>query len=280
MARAVAWTDDQLRAAVASSTSYVGVLRKLGLKSNGGSQYAIQRRINELRLDVSHFKSKPVDATFDARLADAVRRSTSYDEVVDAMGLEPSPASYEKVQRRTTMLGLPRDHFEVKSRGRMRTVRRTWTDETLRAAVTHAPSFAQVMRNLGLIPAGGNYDVIQRRIRDLGLDTSHFTGKRWNKGWVFDPRPHTPLGQVLVANRWTNSHVLKKRLIRAGLKPEHCELCGWAERAPDGRIPLELDHINGDKTDNRLENLRIVCPNCHALQPTHRGLNKKSRRGS
>jgi 5-methylcytosine-specific restriction endonuclease McrA len=48
--------------------------------------------------------------------------------------------------------------------------------------------------------------------------------------------------------------------------------------ASDGRIPVELDHVNGDKSDNRIENLRILCPSCHSLQPTHRGLNQKQRR--
>lgn len=59
----------------------------------------------------------------------------------------------------------------------------------------------------------------------------------------------------------------------AGLKQPRCELCGWETLAPDGRLPLELDHVNGVRTDHRLENLRILCPNCHSLQPTHRGLN-------
>jgi hypothetical protein len=129
-----------------------------------------------------------------------------------------------------------------------------------------------------LIPAGGNYDHIQRRIEDLCLDTTHFTGQAWNVGMKFDIRPITPLEEVLVANRWTSTHSLKLRLFNEGLKEPRCERCGWAEHASDGRIPVELDHISGDKSDNRIENLRILCPNCHALQPTHRGLNQKRRR--
>jgi hypothetical protein len=139
-------------------------------------------------------------------------------------------------------------------------------------------TYAAAIAKLGLVAAGGNYDHVRRRIRELALDTSHFRGQGWNVGLKFDPRPITPLEQVLVANRWTGSHSLKQRLFTAGLKTPRCELCGWAERAPDGRIPVELDHANGDKTDNRIENLRILCPNCHALQPTHRGLNQKRRK--
>ncbi len=86
--------------------------------------------------------------------------------------------------------------------------------------------------------------------------------------------PVLPLEQVLRVGSRYQSFKLKKRLFLQGLKQPVCELCNWAQVAPDGRIPVELDHINGDHSDNRLENLRILCPNCHSLQPTHRGLNK------
>ena len=130
---------------------------------------------------------------------------------------------------------------------------------------------------LKLVPAGGNYAQINDRISELSLDTTHFTGKGWNIGLQFNPKPREPLESILVKGRRFQSNSLKKRLFVAGLKERRCELCGWCEVSVDGRIPVELDHINGDHTDNRIENLRILCPNCHSLQSTHRGLNKKVR---
>ena len=85
------------------------------------------------------------------------------------------------------------------------------------------------------------------------------------------------LEDLLVVNGSAQSYKLKIKLIAAGMKQAACELCGWCQMSSDGRVPVELDHINGDHTDNRIENLRILCPNCHSLQPTHRGKNKRAR---
>lgn len=115
---------------------------------------------------------------------------------------------------------------------------------------------------------------VKQAIARLEIDTSHFTGMGWNVGLKFAPRKQMPLEKLLITNSTAQSFKLKKRLYASGLKQPECELCGWAKVSVDGRIPLELDHINGDHSDNRLENLRILCPNCHSLQPTHRGLNK------
>src|SRR5688572_8140300 len=126
--------------------------------------------------------------------------------------------------------------------------KRGWTDDGLRRAVASSSSNAATLRALGLVPAGGNYAQVQRRIRELAIDTSHFRCQAWNKGLQLPARPSRPLEELLVKGTEVQSYKLKKRLIAAGLKKTACERCGWCERAPDGRIPLELDHINGDKT--------------------------------
>ena len=153
--------------------------------------------------------------------------------------------------------------------------KRSWTDEQLIAAFQEFKSYRAVLIKLGLIPAGGNYDQIKRRIRELSIPIEHFTGKGWNVGGMFIPRPAVPVELLLVEDSDVQSYKLKTKLFAKGLKKPKCELCGWAAITSDGRIPLELDHINGVRRDNRIENLRILCPNCHSLQPTHRGRNKK-----
>lgn len=153
--------------------------------------------------------------------------------------------------------------------------KRSWTDEQLVIAVDKSISVRSTIIELGLVPAGGNYSQVQRRIDELKLSTGHFLGMGWNRGLKFVPNPPQPLNEVLIKGSRTQSFLLKKRLIAAGIKQQMCELCGWCERSVDGRIPVELDHINGDRYDNRIENLRVLCPNCHSLQTTHRGRNKK-----
>lgn len=282
MARPRTWTDDQLRDAVSSSDSMGALLRHLGLNDNGGgSRYPLRRRIRELGLDTSHFSHQSVDSDLDRRLRDVAATCKNLDEVIYRLGLQATASNYDRIQRRIALLGIRDDGlFRAQQSGNRSKQPTRWTDEQLRAAVATSRSYAQVIRAVGLIPAGGNYDQIQRRIAELGIDTTHFTGKGWNVGRQFDRCPPRPLSEVLVYGRHECSHTLKKRLFREGRKEPRCERCGWAESAPDGRIPVELDHANGDKLDNRIENLRILCPNCHALQPTHRGLNKKTCRAS
>lgn len=146
----------------------------------------------------------------------------------------------------------------------------TWTVEQLKAAVMDSRSVRQVLQHLGLVAAGGNYRHIQDVIEKNNIDSSHFLGRGWCKGRVTPIVKARPLSEILKKDSGYQSFKLKRRLFKEGLKEAHCETCGWAERTQDGHLPLELDHINGDGRDNRLENLRILCPNCHSLTPTYR----------
>lgn len=153
--------------------------------------------------------------------------------------------------------------------------KRKWTKKQLVAAVKTSSSYRQVIKKLNLIPAGGNYDQVKKYVSELSISTKHFKGKAWNRGMRGIGKPIIPLKDILVKNSTYQSFKLKKRLFDEKIKKPKCEMCGWSKISKDGRLPLELDHINGNRHDNRLKNLRILCPNCHSLQPTHRGLNRK-----
>jgi HNH endonuclease len=172
------------------------------------------------------------------------------------------------LKRHIARLQLDVSHLPRMVDGRIAPKRR-WTDDDLRDAVASSATVSDTIRKLGYEPNGGVHRWIVGHIRRLGLDTHHFVGQGWAKG----RRPTTglrprPLAEVLVANSTYGScSGLRKRLIREGLKAARCEMCGLSEWM--GRpLPLALDHINGDPRDNRLENLRILCPNCHALTDT------------
>ena len=158
----------------------------------------------------------------------------------------------------------------------MRTKR--WDIKKLKLVVKNSKSVRQVIYKLGLVPAGGNYDQIKKYIRLNKLDTKHFTGRAWNKGMRGIGKPLIITEDILKKNSNFQSFKLKLRLFKEDIKKQACEVCGWATKSIDGRIPLELDHVNGNRRDNRLKNLRILCPNCHSLKPTHRGRNKKTKR--
>lgn len=148
---------------------------------------------------------------------------------------------------------------------------RKWTDEDLRQAVAKNISVAGVIRDLGLIPAGGNYATINTKIQELRIDRSHFKAQAHNKGKKFGPK--RPLEDYL-SNRFPiQSWSLKNRLLREGIFEHKCYSCGL-DKWLDKMIPLELEHIDGNHFNNAKENLTLLCPNCHALTSTYRGKNK------
>lgn len=146
--------------------------------------------------------------------------------------------------------------------------------EEVQSAILNAHSYRQALINLNIIPKGGNYKIIKRLIKEYNIDISHFKGHGWNKGLTLKSNSRISLDDILIENSSYQSYKLKLRLIKENIKQSICETCkltDWLGKP----IPLELDHINGINNDNRLENLRLICPNCHAQTDNYRGKNIK-----
>ena len=152
-------------------------------------------------------------------------------------------------------------------------MKHTYTLDQVKNAVIDSRSIAQVLEKIGIIPAGGNYATIKKFILKNEIDTSHFTGKIWNKGMTIGPK--RPIEDYLSNKQSIQSYKFKNRLISEGIFKKECFNCHLSKWL-DQDIPIELDHINGNHQDNSLENIRLLCPNCHALTDTYRGKNKKN----
>ena len=158
-------------------------------------------------------------------------------------------------------------------------MRKKYTKEDVEQAVLKNYSISECLRTLGLRPLGSNYKTFYRLAKKYNIDTSHFKGQGWSKGKTLDySSRRIPLSEILVENsNYANSNLLKKRLFKEGIKKYQCEKCFNVEW--NGQpIPLELEHCNGDNVDNRIENLKTLCPNCHAQTDHYRGRNKMSSR--
>ena len=153
--------------------------------------------------------------------------------------------------------------------------RTSYTEEDFVNAVKNNYSVRSCLLALGLSATGGNYAVFKKRVKALDLDTSHFTGKGHLKNRTHNWNPKKSLEEILVADSdYMNRNQIKKRLLAKGLITYECSTCGIAEWQGK-RLSLHLDHINGVNNDHRLENLRLLCPNCHSLTSTYAGKNKR-----
>lgn len=205
------------------------------------------------------------------RLEGAAQRARTLSEALERLEVDPRSSTRRYVLGRMKKLGVDVSHFEREGV--------KWTKEILQAAVSASTNMCEVLRSLGLEVVGGHHTHISRRIKAYDIDTSHFRmPTRRGEAW----RPRTPEGllveQPIGQARRIPSDRLKWAMKASGMQ-ERCALCG-AEAVWRGHpLPLEVDYIDGNWRDNRIENLRFLCPNCHSTTGSYRGRGKGRGKG-
>ena len=141
-------------------------------------------------------------------------------------------------------------------------MRHVYTTELLSKLASECKTISDMLRKLGLNPQGGSHGHIAKKLVKLGIDTSHFVGQRWNKGRVFLKRRKLA-DDILVKGKVQSAAKLRRALIEIG-RPYVCEFCGLNPIWNGKPLMLHVHHTGADRTDNRPEEIKFACPNCHS----------------
>jgi hypothetical protein len=197
-----------------------------------------------------------------ARVAATVAASTHMTEFLTKMGEPLDRLSRRRWRARFSRWQIDKSHW-AQSPGRCH------SNEELADAVAASTSMAEVLRRLGIKQAGGSQAHISRRIRSAGLSTAHFRRQAHSRGKPSPnrARPEAVLRVLPPGSSRIKTRQLRRALIAMGV-PELCSECGCEPVWRGQPLILIIDHRDGDWLDNRLENLRFLCPNCHAQTAT------------
>lgn len=211
------------------------------------------------------------------RLAEVAARSSTIDQAISLLGTKPYGNLRRHLYRRFAHFGIDVSHFPRQRRGPATAA--PPEKSALQQVVSESVSVAAALRALGWPDTTRQRSLFRASVAAHGIDTSHFLGQGHQRGRP-GPTPVKSAEHVLVKRedgRRGKTEVLRRCLRQIGV-PEQCVLCGTGPGWLGKPMTLEIDHINGDRSDDHAENLRLLCPNCHAVTATWcRGGNRRTR---
>lgn len=148
-------------------------------------------------------------------------------------------------------------------------MRYNWSKEIIQQAIQESDSYSETLRRLNIPLQGNNTSTLKRKIREYGLDISHFTfSKQYQTG--LNNFRYKQAQWYSETGKFIKASMLKLKLIKEGIKENKCEICGLSQWRGKP-LTCQLHHINGNNKDNRLENLQMLCPNCHSQTENYCG---------
>lgn len=268
----VKYTRDLLSRTALRATSLVDLMRLLDAPLLAGPRRYLRDRLAHYGIDTSHFVDEPLPVRVrqrytEERLREAAAHSDSITGMLAYMGVEPYNSAHPHIAKLLDRFGVDTSHFSDQGAA---PPRRFFAREDIAPAVAHSLSMAGVMRALGHHPFDGAARAKARRsIEEYGLPTEHFTGQGHTVGRPSPSRKSSAeiLQRLEVGSPRTKTATLRRALDDLGV-PHVCTECGIGDVWRGRRLVLEIDHVNGDRLDNRRENLRYLCPSCHSQTPT------------